>query len=223
MNCFELVTGSTATLIAGATGSLHCALMCGPLACAVPPAGGGSGLPVSLAWQGGRASAYALVGLVLGAAGSGLARVLTVDVQRALPWVMALGLVMSAFELGRHLKPLPGVARVSGVLARAGARLPPWGRALLLGAATPFLPCGLLYGFFVSAMASGSGLNGAVLMLAFALGSGPALFAVQLGANAWARWPKATALLRRTVPLVAAIVIVARALMAPETQGADCG
>lgn len=197
--------------------------MCGPLACAVPPARGGSALPVGLSWQAGRALAYSLVGLGLGAAGSGVARLLTVDMQRALPWVMAAGLVMSALELGKVLKPLPGVARISGWLAKTGAKLPPSGRALLLGAATPFLPCGLLYGFFVSAMAAGSGLNGLVLMLAFALGSAPALFAVQLGANAWTRWPKATALVRRTVPLVAAVLIVVRALMAPATQGAQCG
>lgn len=213
-----VLAGASSALVAGVTGSLHCGLMCGPLACApLPKAGAGRGR-VALAWHAGRVTAYVLVGALLGALGSGVARVLTLSVQPWLPWVMAAGLVVTALDLGRHLKPLPGVAQLSRLLARWGAKLPPAGRAVALGAATPFLPCGLLYGIFLAALATGSAWGGAVVLFAFSLGAVPMLAGVQLGAQAWNRWPGAAAILRRVVPLTAALLLILRALLFKDTS-----
>jgi uncharacterized protein len=212
--------GASSAIAAGLTGSLHCGLMCGPLACAaVGPGGGRRGLVV--AWHAGRTLAYTLVGLVLGLVGQGVSRALTFSVQPYLPWVMAAGLVVTGLDLARHVRPLPGVANVSRWLARAGQRLPPWGRALALGAATPFLPCGLLYGIFLAALATNSAIGGAVVMGAFALGAVPLLVAVQLGISGLDRWPTAALVLRRAVPLVAAAVLIARAVLARDS-GPEC-
>lgn len=213
-----VLAGASSALVAGVTGSLHCGLMCGPLACApLPKAGAGRGR-VALAWHAGRVTAYVLVGALLGALGAGVARVLTVSVQPWLPWVMAAGLVVTALDLGRHLKPLPGIARLSRLLARWGAKLPPAGRAVALGAATPFLPCGLLYGIFLAALATGSAWGGAVVMFAFSLGAVPMLAGVQLGAQAWSRWPGAAAIWRRVIPLTAALLLILRALLFKDTS-----
>lgn len=212
---FEVsAAGVTAALVAGATGSLHCALMCGPLACAGVSADPANRRRSMWAWQLGRIAAYSTVGLALGWAGRQVARGLVSSVQPYLPWLMAAGLVATAFELGRHLAPLPGLSKISGALVRAGARFSPVVRSAAMGAATPFLPCGLLYGVFLAAIAAGTGVGGALVMGGFALGGAPALFGAQVGAKWTMRWPRASLLLRRGVPLVAAAVLVWRAVHA---------
>lgn len=212
--------GALGALVGGATGSLHCALMCGPLASAVLPSPPASRRAVALAWHGGRLLAYGAVGAALGGLGEGVARVLALRVEPVLPWVMAVGLVLSALEIGRRLKPLPGVANVSRAIARLGAGLRPAGRAMALGACTPFLPCGLLYGMFVAAMATGSASAGSALLVLFGLGAAPALAGVQAGTGVGARFPRAARVLRTAVPLAAAAVLVWRALMLPNAAAA---
>lgn len=221
-----LAAAAGATFVTGLAGSPHCALMCGPLACA----GGGAPrgdraalrarLRAAAGWHLGRMGAYATVGAALGALGRGALAMLQAPPARALPWVMAAGLVLSAFEVGRRLPALPGAARVSLALARLGAAVSPGRRALLRGAATPFLPCGLLYGAFVVAAGAGSAAAGAIIMLTFALGAVPALVFVQANARWLAARPRAGRLVRRLVPLAAAAVVVWRALVAPSGTGA---
>lgn len=214
--------GSASALVAGATGSLHCALMCGPLACAGLPTSGPDRRRAAAAWHLGRIVAYTLVGLLLGALGRGVSQGLMVSVQPVLPWVMALGLVITALDLAKHVRPLPGVASLSRALARTGAPLSPPARSFLLGAATPFLPCGLLYGLFLAAIATGSAWGGAAVLGAFSLGALPALGAVQLGARRLSLSPRMALVARRVVPLLAAVMLVARALMT-RADVAKCG
>lgn len=217
-----LVTGAAAALVLGATGSGHCALMCGPLACAAGATSSGrQRLHAATAWHLGRLSSYALTGAILGAVGHGLTQHSTTEAVRgALPWILAAGLVASALELGRRVPVLPWLGRATRAVGRLAARLSPSGRGLALGGITPLLPCGLLYGLFLAAAAAGSSRGGALLMGAFALGATPALVAVQGGSNALRRWPRAALVLRRSVPLLAAAVIVWRALHAGPPTGA---
>ena len=95
-------------------------------------------------------------------------------------------------------------------------------RSFLLGAATPFLPCGLLYGLFLAAIATGTPWGGAAVLGAFSLGALPALGAVQFGTGQFARSPRLALFARRVVPLSAAVVLVARALMT-RADVAKCG
>jgi hypothetical protein len=53
-------------------------------------------------------------------------------------------------------------------------------RALGLGALWGWLPCGLVYSVLLSALASGSAAKGALIMLAFGLGTLPNLVAIGL-------------------------------------------
>ncbi len=214
-----LWAGGAAAFAAGLTGSLHCALMCGPLACAPLPAAGSARRRAAFAWHAGRLAAYLAVGAALGAAGGGLVRALAERVQPYLPWIMAAGLAATAFELGRRLPALPGLTRIGRALAALGARTTPAGRAFALGAATPLLPCGLLYGLFLAAVAAGSTAGGALVMGLFGVGSIPGLAATQAGAAWTGRFPRAELVLRRAVPLVAAAVLVFRALAVPAAGG----
>src|SRR5262249_3814814 len=138
--------------------------------------------------------------------------------MRALPWAMAAGLVLSALEVGKSVPGVPGIARISRGIVRSGAKFSPTIRALLRGAATPSLPCGLLYGAFVMAAAAGSLVGGVPLMTAFGAGALPALAAVQAlvprSLGRARRSPRIASVSRRLIPLLAAAVIVWRALAA---------
>jgi uncharacterized protein len=167
---------------------------------------------IALAWQAARLAAYGGVGAVLGALGHAGLALTRGPFARALPWVMVAGLVLSAAEVGRRLPALPGLAHIPRALARLGARFSPTARAAIRGAATPCLPCGLLYGAFVVALGTGTATAGGLIMLAFALGAVPALGLVQFGAPLLARTGARSPILRRAVPLIAAALVAWRAL-----------
>ena len=219
-----LVSGALAALVLGATGSGHCALMCGPLACAAGgTTSGQQRLRAATAWHLGRLSSYALAGALLGTVGHGLTQHSANQALRgALPWILAAGLVASALEIGRYVPALPWLGRATRSVGRLAARLSPTGRGLALGAVTPLLPCGLLYGLFLAAGAAGSSQGGALLMAAFAIGATPALVAVQGGSGFLERWPRMARVLRRGVPLLAAAIIVWRAVHVGTAAAATC-
>lgn len=209
-----LVAGALGALTVGLTGSVHCFLMCGPLACAgLPSVRGPERYSALLAYQGARFLAYALVGGLLGTLGGGVTRALAVSTRPYLPWLMAAALVASALEVGKRLPPLPGLARAARAISRWSAKFSWAGRAGAMGAVTPLLPCGLLYGVFTVALASGSFGGGALVMGAFALGGLPALLGAQLQTGLWSNRPRLSAFLfRRAMPLLAAAVLVFRAV-----------
>lgn len=215
-----VVAGAVGALVVGVTGSVHCLLMCGPLACAaLPGVKGPERWRAVLAYQGGRVGAYALTGGVLGALGGGVTRALAVSARPYLPWLMAAALVASALELGKRLRPVPGLARLAGGLMRLGAKFSSTSRAGAMGAVTPLLPCGLLFGVYAAALASSSFWGGALLMGAFALGGVAALLGAQLQAGLWREQPRVAAfVLKRAMPLLAAAVLVYRAVGAGSGQ-----
>ncbi|QRO02838.1 sulfite exporter TauE/SafE family protein [Archangium violaceum] len=209
-----VVAGAAGALMVGVTGSVHCLLMCGPLACAgLPGVKGPERWRAVLAYQSARVGAYALMGGLLGALGGGVTRALAVSTRPWLPWVMAAALVASALELGKRLRPLPGLSHLAGAITRAGAKFSLLSRSGAMGAVTPLLPCGLLYGVYAAALTSGSLGGGALLLGAFALGGLPALLGAQLQTGLWQRQPRVAAfVLKRAVPLVAAAVLIYRAV-----------
>ena len=209
-----VIAGAVGSAVVGITGSVHCLLMCGPLACATLPLERGRSRRLSmLGYQAGRVAGYALVGGVLGAVGGRAAMALSVSTRAYLPWLMVAALVASAFELGKHLRPVPGIAHVSRFVARLSARFSPPVRAAAIGAVTPLLPCGLLYGVLGAALASGSFAGGALVTFAFALGGLPALLGAQLQTGLWkSQQPIAAFVFKRAVPLFAAAVLVYRAV-----------
>lgn len=190
--------------MAGLLGSLtHCVGMCGPFVLAqtvsrlegLPAAqmremhrlAGAALVPYHL----GRATTYAALGAVAAALAAGMIQV------TGLRWLSALLLVLAAlFFLGYAIRqlgarwPLRLGGRLPGdgadsPLARAirGAIRPLFARPLgwrgyLLGVSLGFLPCGLLYGALAAAAASGRPSAGALAMLAFTVGTIPALVVV---------------------------------------------
>jgi len=209
----SLMGGAVAALTAGVLGSGHCAVMCGPLACVSLDRDPAQRARRARAWQAGRLLAYTSLGALLGTFGRGIARTFSsTGAGAALPWVMVGGLVLMAFEVGKRAPRLPGLARISRALFGIGEKITPLSGAALRGAATAFLPCGLLYGAFVMAVGAGSALGGALTMAAFGAGGVPALALVQAQSRRLANHPRAQQAARCLIPLLAAAAIVWRTL-----------
>lgn len=215
--------GFLAAAAVGVASSLHCFLMCGPLACAGFSRSKGPKLASGAAYQGARIAAYVVVGAILGLLGGGVAQVLTVSVAPYLPWILALTLLATAFDVGRHLPSLPGIGKIAGAVARWSRGFSPTVRSAAIGALTPLLPCGLLYGLFVAALAAGSVSGGALVMGGFALGSAPALLLAQVQTGWLRKLPPAVAFgVQRAMPVLAAVVLVYRAVMVGDPGEGSC-
>ncbi len=167
-----------AALVAGLVGSPHCLGMCGAFAAAAGrPAGGrGARLPVLGArsgawlWHAGRLSTYATLGVLAGAVGAVLPG------PRWVPAALSATLLLWFAASLAGLVPasptrIPGLARVSAWVARRDGLA--W--RYLFGVATGVLPCGLVYAGLSLAVAAATPVEGALVMLAFGLGTVPAL------------------------------------------------
>jgi len=178
--------------LVGLLGGGHCVGMCGGIVGAVSLTlpGKHPRLAYLLAYNGGRIASYGLAGALAGLLGaSSLVLNHLLPVEQGLYllanlMLVALGLYLAGFWQGVLL-----LERAGGVLWR---RLQPYTKtlvplrspwhALLLGGLWGWLPCGLVYSVLVAALASGSALQGASLMLAFGAGTLPALLAMGMAA-----------------------------------------
>lgn len=215
-----------AGLVLGMTGSLHCVVMCGPLVTLAT--GGARSAPAtwlaavhrllrSIWHHSGRIAMYGALGLAAGGAGhllgdAGLRQWVSIVAGAALTAGALFALV------GRRL--MPGgrwTSALSGAIGRASRALRrdrPWNR-LALGALNGLLPCGLLYSALLAAVGLGGALPAGAFMLAFGLGSVPALTMV---AAAMTRADTSRIVLRRLAPVATGIVgllLIARGLALP--------
>jgi sulfite exporter TauE/SafE len=159
-------------LLAALAGSLHCIGMCGPLVLTVGSSGGRQ-----LLYHAGRVGAYTLLGAMVGVVGRGVQDLGPfVGLGQAASWLAAAMILAVALHLAGWL-PMPGGDGAQRWLAPVLRRLRsqrPW-PALTLGLLTALLPCGLLYLGLAMALATHSAVGGAATMLAFGLGTVPAL------------------------------------------------
>lgn len=160
-----------AAFTAGALGSLHCLAMCGGFAasCARTP----RGLP---AWHLGRIGTYTLLGALAGAAGRLLPGPAWLPAALASLLLLWFALALAGLAPEPRLVP-PGLVRAG---AHAASRTTV-GAQLLFGVANGFLPCGLVYSALSIPVALAEPGRGALAMLAFGLGTVPALSAASLG------------------------------------------
>lgn len=203
-----------AAFVAGLVTSLHCAGMCGPLACSLMPRGGdrSNAETISTAYHLARLFGYAVLGAVAGGLGRTPLSWFSQSSFRWLPWLTVVLFVAIAFRWDRHLPKF-------GVLGRFVLRLQERLRgrsrvevAITLGLATPLLPCGPLYFLVALALLSGSALRGIEFMLAFGLGTVPLLWFAQSQFH-WLRakfTPRAMDRARQGLALLAASVVMWR-------------
>lgn len=175
------ITGPVTALIAGLVTSLHCAGMCGPLACALMPARSDDADPqhVASAYHVARLAAYTVLGAIAGGLGRLPLAWVGESVGKYLPWLLVVFFLAVAFRLDQRLPRLPLLGRLHATLLarlRRGSRVR---AAAMLGFATPLLPCGPLYFLLSLALLSGSAVRGAETLLAFGLGTVPLLWLAQ--------------------------------------------
>lgn len=207
MSALPEITSSGTALLAGLVTSLHCAGMCGPLACVIMPTKPGEGdvMTISTVYHGGRILSYSLLGALAGGVGEFTAGFLENSVIRWLPWLMVLFFIGMAFKLEQYLPKLMALSRWS-------MRLHAWLRSrsrvqagFALGVATPLLPCGPLYFAVAAALLAGSSIKGLEFMFTFALGTVPVLWLAQSQFH-WLR--------SKLAPLWMARIRISMALMA---------
>jgi sulfite exporter TauE/SafE len=175
------ITGPVSALLAGLVTSLHCAGMCGPLACSLMPARRDESDPhtVATVYHVCRLSAYALLGALVGGMGRVPLSFVGEGAMRYLPWLLVAFFMAVAVRFDQRLPRLPLLGRAYVAVStrlRRGSRVK---AAALLGFATPLLPCGPLYFLLSLALLSGSALKGAETLLAFGLGTVPLLWLAQ--------------------------------------------
>lgn len=179
---FAAINSPAAAFIAGLVTSLHCAGMCGPLACTLMPVKGdrSDAQSISALYHASRLFSYALLGAVAGGLGRMPLAWINGSVVKWLPWIMVIFFVGLALRWDRHI---PRPMFLSRLLIRINPHLRSGSKlrsAALLGFATPLLPCGPLYFLIGLALLSGSAVRGVEFMLAFGLGTVPLLWLAQL-------------------------------------------
>jgi sulfite exporter TauE/SafE len=200
-------------ILASLLGSLHCAGMCGAfvaMACQ-----GGRPWAMQCAYHGGRLMTYVAMGAIAGGLGamldlgSSLAGFEPVALTLASTLMIGWGLVVLLGAFGFKL-PLPkspgGMQRLLMEGHRATLRFGPSLRALSIGLLTTLLPCGWLYLFVARAAGEASVGRGAIVMLAFWIGTVPILSAMGFGTRTL------TKRLGRKLPIATASIILVAGL-----------
>jgi len=188
-----------ALLLIGFLGGTHCVTMCGGIVTALA-LGAPASARLHLAYNAGRIASYTAAGALVGAIGeTGIALSGQLPLRNVLYLFANLMLIALSFyligmtqalafseALGRrlwqHLQPLTRRYLPARTVAQA----------LPLGMIWGWLPCGLVYSALATALASGSALQGAGLMLSFGAGTLPNLLLAGLLAarlQAYARQP----------------------------------
>lgn len=189
--------------VVGLLGSVHCVGMCGGIVSAFSAApararpfpvavmtqrAATDGLARVLAYNTGRIASYMIAGALAGGLAGG-ARTLAglSSLQAGGYWLANAMLVV----LGLYLMDAwRGLAKLESLGQRLWQRARPLMRfivpldsplkMLALGALWGWLPCGMVYSVLMTAMFTGTGADGALVMLAFGLGTLPMLLALGL-------------------------------------------
>ena len=201
-------------LFAGAATSLHCAGMCGPLACGLGTFAKSESerLAAACAYHGGRMFSYTLIGAICGGLGKEPLHWFFVSPAVILPWAMVAALLLIATGLEKKI-PRPAFLQSFGFRMRLRARkLPLVAGGAFTGLLTPLLPCGPLYAMFIALLVAGSAARGAELALAFGLGTVPLLWLAQRGMQKLGakRSPELLRGIQRGMALLAALVLAWR-------------
>ncbi len=190
-----MIEALAGAFLVGLLGGVHCAGMCGgivgALTLGLPQAKLQQQMPYHLGYNSGRIISYTIAGTIMGGLGLLLAEYTLVDqAQRILLLLAGLFMVLLGLYLAGWWRILSKAEEMGAPLWR---RLEPIGRrfmpvrsfhqAAALGLIWGWLPCGLVYSALIWSISSGGVIQGALLMLAFGLGTLPNLLLMGTAAN----------------------------------------
>lgn len=217
------LTPLLAAFTVGLLSTLHCVSMCGgimgALVMGVAPKyreKGGSLFAFALAYNLARVTSYTLAGALVASLGSTLFGWLPVGIGHGVLRIAAGALMLG---IGVYLAGwFPQFMRIERVGAPLWRRIEPLTRRLMpvdslakafgFGLLWGWLPCGLVYAVLFTAAGQGSAISGGAFMLAFGLGTLPAVVAAGLLTGRMAHLPR-NPYLRQ----VGGIVVIALALL----------
>lgn len=203
--------------LTGLMGSGHCIGMCGGLvgALSLSEAGRKDGWLFHLLYNAGRIITYTFIGAVVGWLGSALAYTDQFKlVSRSLllasdVFIILIGLGTACMFTWLNASNLDftGPMKAMTVAVHGLRRLPPALAALPLGLLFGFIPCGYLYAVAITAAQSAEVTTGALMLLAFGLGTAPSLL-IFGSATHWLSGRARTWMLRVAGLLVAGMGII---------------
>lgn len=166
-------------------GSGHCIGMCGPVVAALSLAEPRRkhGFFFHLGYNTGRLTTYVFIGILAGWIGSLLSEsssfslvsnsiLILADIFVVLIGLRTTGLINGLQKIRLEL---PGSIRAMTRTVKKLQQLPSMLAGLPIGLVMGFLPCGFLYAIALAAAGRGSVLQGGLIMLAFGLGTLPAI------------------------------------------------
>ncbi len=203
--------------VTGLLGAGHCIGMCGGLvgALSLSASGRPGGWSFHLLYNVGRIATYTALGALVGWLGSALAYTDRFHaVTRTLLlvsdlFIILVGLGTAGMFAGLNITRLDFAAplRAMSLAVRRLRQLPPGLAALPLGLLFGFLPCGYLYAVAITAAQSADAATGALMLLAFGIGTAPALLVIGT-ATQWLGSRARSWMLRTAGLLVAAMGVV---------------
>lgn len=204
--------------LAGLAGAPHCIIMCGGIASSFALQSPAASYKPVLTYTAGKTVTYAFTGAFMGAAGSFL--------NYAGAWVgvqgiacLLGGVLIMLWALRKYTLPafrwsplrIGAIGRALGRLRRRSEGGAIFATGLLLG----FIPCGLTYSMQIQAAATGSWLNGFLLLLVFGLCTIPALLLVGIFAGRLGkRWRRGLGKAGTVVALVMGVLSIMKGLSA---------
>ena len=182
-----------AAFVTGLLGSAHCLGMCaglsGLFAVNASVASLRSKLPMAVVYNVGRVISYAVFGSIVGALGKSIVGAIP---HLAAPVRLLSGLLIIIVGLQvafnwRFLAPVEKAgAKLWNRIAPAARGLLPvtsLPKALGLGLLWGWLPCGLVYSVLLLAASTANAVNGALVMIAFGMGTMPAMILTGMSAS----------------------------------------
>ncbi len=182
-----------AALVTGLLGSAHCLGMCGGLsglfAVNASAASLRRDIPMAVAYNAGRVLSYVFIGIIVAAVGKSIVGgipKLTAPVRL----FSGLLIVIVGLQVAFNWRALAAVEKAG---ARIWQRIAPAAKGLLpvtslpkalgLGLLWGWLPCGLVYSVLLLAATTANPATGAAVMLAFGIGTMPAMIATGVSAS----------------------------------------
>lgn len=208
----------TGAFIVGLMGAAHCFGMCGGLigafSAGLPATKGNhlaSQLQFLLIYNAGRVFSYTVAGAMLGGGAAALSQLFALDNYLlylrffAGALMILTGLyIANLWMVIAHIEKLgKGIWSLLQPLTKKVLPIRQKRQALIAGMLWGWLPCGLVYSTLTWSVASGSMLTGGFIMLAFGLGTLPALLSAGLAAQKLSQFVK-----HKAVRLISGLFII---------------
>ena len=188
----ELLPLLSAALVAGLVGSAHCLGMCagisGLFAVKAEAASMRASVPTAFVYNAGRVITYAVLGAIVAAFGSVIIKA-SPNLAVSIRMLSGIIIILVGLQVAFNLRALRVIERMGGTLwakiAPAAQKLLPIDslpKAFGLGLIWGWLPCGLVYSVLMIAATSANPVGGAATMVAFGIGTMPAMMLSGLGA-----------------------------------------